>query len=299
MRALAAGIIAVILLALALLTWKLCFVQKPTAAPALSNQWHAEVYGLDPDEVVRFIPPPYSPQRMKDFARGWAGAPPKNELGQLAYHVLPTRTQQWGMSSARGTLLSALDFCNKMTLGDLEIPHELRKLPADGDWIIRIDAPMVQRMKAFESIISSITARNIVIEQKSAERNVIVARGRWQFHQVSGARSMNSAIHFYTDILDSQQGAGGGSGNLTQVFHRLEDIAHRKVIDEVTDRPTKDIEWANNNSGHKASQNEAALAQLLDNLSKQTSLEFVRTKRMIPIWFVHEKAATTQAINVK
>jgi hypothetical protein len=237
---------------------------------------------------------------MKDFARGWAGAPPKNDLGQLTYHVLPTRTQHWGMSSASGTVMSALEFCTKLTLGDLEIPQDLRQIPADGDVIVRIDASIDRRMKALESILSAVTKRDLIFEKKPAERDVIVARGHWQFHPISGGRpKSNASIHFYTDTLDPQEGAGGGSGNLTEVLHRLEEIAGRKVIDEVTDRPTTSIDWANNYSEHNATKSEAALAQLLDNVAKQTSLEFVRTKRMIPIWFIREKPPTIQAASTK
>jgi hypothetical protein len=110
-------------------------------------------------------------------------------------------------------------------------------------------------------------------------------------------RTPRRSIHFYTDKLDEQEGAGGGTGKLSEVFHRLEEIAQRKVIDEVSGRPTGDVEWYNNYSEHDAHKSEAGVATLLDNLTKQTSLEFVRAKRMIPIWFVYDRSATTQPIN--
>jgi len=76
-------------------------------------------------------------------------------------------------------------------------------------------------------------------------------------------------------------------------------VLGRKMLDEVTDRPTNKTDWANNYSEHNASKSEASLGQLLDNVAKQTSLEFVRTKRMIPVWFVREKPPTTQSVNLK
>jgi hypothetical protein len=169
-------------------------------------------------------------------------------------------------------------------------------LPLDGDWVVRINAPVDDRMKAMESICRDATRRDLLFEKKLAERDVIVARGNWNFVPVQGGREKRSprrSVHFYTNKLDDREGAGGGTGNLTQVFHRLEEIAQRKVIDEVSGRPTADVEWYNNYSENDAHKNEAAMGKLLDNLTKQTSLEFVRTKRMIPIWFIREKNPAT------
>ena len=246
----AAGTIAIAVIVLVVLAWKLCFVTTPTAAPALSKQWHEQVYGLDEDEVLRFIPPPYSPARMKAFARGWAGAPPKKETGQLVYHELRTRTQHWGMSSAAGDVKSALEYTSRLAVAQLDIAPEVRKLPADGDWILRIgistfdtgDQPVERRMTALQSILSAVTRRNLLIQKRTVEKDVIIASGRWTFQPITGGRRTSiPAIHFYTDTLDPQQGAGGGSGDLNAVFHRVEEITHRTLIDEVTRRPVGEV----------------------------------------------------------
>jgi hypothetical protein len=155
-------------------------------------------------------------------------------------------------------------------------------------------------MKAMESILSSITGRDLIIQEMPAERYVIIARGRWEFHPISGARLRSGqAVHFYTDKLDPQEAAGGGTGNLTDFFQRLEDITRIRVINEVTDGPTKPIEWANNFSASRAAGTEPPLRDLLDNLTTQTSLEFIRRPRMVPVWFVRERSTTTQPVNRK
>jgi hypothetical protein len=230
---------------------------------------------------------------MIEFGRSWSGTPPA-QSGQNVYHF-SGRTQHWGMSSASGTLLSALGFANGMTLGDLDLPGNLRGLGLDGDWIIRIDGPMDGRMKAIESIVNSAAKVDLKFEQRLAERDVIVARGNWVQTKLEGVRknSLNS-VHFYTNKLDPAEGAGGGSGDFKELMHRLEEIAGRKVIDEVSQRPAGRVEWANNYSEYPASKNEVALEQLLANLQKQTGLEYVRTKRAMPTWFIEDKAATTR-----
>jgi hypothetical protein len=291
----AAIAIAAAMLAIAALTWKLCFVHKPTAAPTLPQKWHDQAYGLDAGEAARFIPPPYSSQRMQDFGRGWSGRPPKDRMGQLVYHVLPTRTQQWGMSSANGELDSSFTFANQLTAAHLDIHKNLKDLPVNGDWVIRINDPIDRRVKAMESILSAIVKKDLVIEKKEVEQDVIVVRGKWNFTPVEGAppRRTNS-VHFYVGKIDEQEGAGGGSGDFRQLMFRLEEIAGRKVIEEVEVKPTREVEWSNNRSDDQAHKSESAMIELLENLGKQTGLEYIRTRRAIPKWYVREKSATTQ-----
>ncbi|HEV8292639.1 MAG TPA: hypothetical protein VGP94_11980, partial [Tepidisphaeraceae bacterium] len=276
------------LVGLSLLVWKIGLGASPTAAPGLSKQWHEQVYSLDPDEVVRFVPPPYSPQRMQDFARGWAGAPPKNELGQLVYHVLPTRTMQWGMSSGRGNLGSALMWSTGLTSADLNLPAKLGQLPADGDWIARINSPVDGRMKALESILSAVTGKELIIEKKPLERDVIVARGTYAFQEDEdyAALATNRGIgkprpgevHLYTVPISPILGAGGGTGNMAEFLKRLEETAHRKFIDEVQEPRPASIQWSNNSSQYLAATSNAKLDNLLTNVQKQTSLQFSKEK---------------------
>src|SRR2546423_10662694 len=59
------AMIGTCVLIVGILAWKLCLVSTPAAAPALSKQWHEQIYSLDDDETIRFIPPPYTPERMR------------------------------------------------------------------------------------------------------------------------------------------------------------------------------------------------------------------------------------------
>jgi hypothetical protein len=304
-----AGLLLAMVLGFALLVWKVSLVAQPTALPMLSKEWHDQVYGLDPDEVVRFVPPPYSPQRMKDFARGWAGAPPKNVLGQLAYHVLATRTINWGMSSGLGNLASGPQWSTKLTSPDLDIAADLKWVAADGDWIVRIDSPVDGQMKALESILSAVTAKELRFEKKLVERDVIIARGTYVFHedqnyttlatQAGIGRPRAGEVHLYTLPLSPILGGGGGSGELASLFEILESSTHRKFVDDVQAPRPKSISWSNNSSQYSAAGKETKLDQLLAIVQKQTSLQFSKEKRAMPVWFVREKLATTQPVNSK
>jgi len=304
---LVAGVSLALVVGFAVLVWKLCVVSQPTAPPMLSRQWHDQVYGLDPDEVVRFVPPPYSPQRMKDFARGWAGAPPKNELGQLGYRVLPTRTMHWGMSSGIGNVTSAVQWSTKLTSPDLDIADDLKWFVADGDCITRIDSPVDQRMKALESILSAVTSKSLSFERKLIERDVIVARGTYAFHEDENFAALSTQarigqprageVHLYTVPLSPILGSGGGTGDVASFFDMLESSTRRKFVDEVQAPRPKSITWSNNHSQYSAAENENKLDQLLAVVQKQTSLQFTKEKRPMPVWFVREKSANMQPVS--
>src|SRR5688500_8076421 len=94
------------LLVIALLTWRLCF---PTAGPALARQWHPQGQGLDDDDVIRLVPPPFSPQRRTDLAGPGRTLPPRI-VGQMAYHVKSTGPRRWGTTYGDGYLSSAISW---------------------------------------------------------------------------------------------------------------------------------------------------------------------------------------------
>src|SRR5947208_13094300 len=59
-----AAILTLLLIGLA--AWKLCYLPagSPRSRPELARQWAMQLYWLDDDEVERFVPPPYTPQRL-------------------------------------------------------------------------------------------------------------------------------------------------------------------------------------------------------------------------------------------
>jgi len=124
-------------LVVGILAWKMCHVSSPAAFPALTTQWHEQVYGLDEDDVVRFIPPPYSPQRMQIMARGYYQHPMPGVMGQLAFYTGPGRGPMYpfGLMSTLGDLKEALEWS---TIGEERgIEGDLGNLAVNGDWFIR------------------------------------------------------------------------------------------------------------------------------------------------------------------
>ncbi|HEV8378201.1 MAG TPA: hypothetical protein VGP99_05080 [Tepidisphaeraceae bacterium] len=258
--------------------WKLCCpgANAPTTTPSLLNQWEDQVYLLDTDEDVRFIPPPFSPKRPTRYIM------PGLRWQQLMIRMSGQKVLFSGASSGKGTVLSAFSWCIYLTQApDLELPGALAALPAEGDWIVREEAPLPRRMKALESILSAVTGRKLSIERPLVERDVIVARGKWDLQPTSNA----IAAIFYVPIRDTQR---GGMGTLADSFHSLGQVLRRKVIDETDEPRPNEVYWTSRNT-MLFRQSDAWRTSFLAGLEKQTSLKFVQTRRVIPVWIVSEK----------
>jgi hypothetical protein len=260
--------------------WKLCFPGPipPSAIPSFLNQWEDRVYSLDPDEDVRFIPSPFSPQRPSRYVM------PGLKWQQLMFRVSGDRILFSGASSGKGTVHSAFSWCTYLSQApDLELPENLAALPADGDWIVRQEATLQRRMKALESILSAVTGRKLSIERPLVERDVVVAQGKWDLQPTSDA----IVAIFYVPIRDMQR---GGMGTLADSFHSLGQMLRRKVIDETDEPRPNEVYWTSRNT-MLFRQSDAWRADVLASLEKQTSLKFVQTRRVIPVWIVSEKGS--------
>src|SRR5436190_1396408 len=71
-------------------------------------------------------------------------------------------------------------------------------------------------------------------------------------------------------------------------------LTGRTVIDETDGQWPHPIAWYSHASAQKAARDDSARAALLANLQKQTSLTFIEEKRVMPVWFIEDKAASTQ-----
>jgi len=185
MKTFALVIVAATLAGLAV--WKLCFVTPPTTIPALANQWHEQVYSLDEDETLRFVPPPFDPQRMKDARVAWQKqiglafygsdqlyiiyrgsrvAYPKFRLGNYLEREPPENPKTFG------DLKAAMEYAANGYWPDAMVAEDLKGAVADGDWIVRHRTSLHRRMMALQSVLRSVTGRNLAIEYESVEREV-------------------------------------------------------------------------------------------------------------------------------
>jgi hypothetical protein len=234
-------------------------------APTLPMQWWDAMYGLDDDEVIRLVPTQGAPLT----ARG--NRPRYDTVGSgpsLVGSMISKQVRYW----------------------NINILEDLAGTRVDGDLIVRIGSPVDRRMRALEPMLRTATGKKIVIEKKLVARDLIIARGRWRFSQAPGADSESAnTLHFYTDNLAYSEWIPQPSGNLEHFLAHLEEVAERRVIDEVIGRPTETLQLVRNTSHRSAIRNEENLGHLLENLAQQTGLKFERTRRTTPVWFIWEE----------
>jgi hypothetical protein len=272
-------------LAIGLVAWKLCFPgpNPATATSALFTQWDDQLYSLDANEDVRFVPPPFSSQRpARIVVSPTVGS--RSLSPQLMIRIINGQIGFTATYSGGGTVQSAFMLCAYLSrTPELELPNDLGKLSAHGDWIVRDEASRERRMQAMASILSSITGRKLAVERRSVEREVIIARGKWEFDP---SRDPNGA-QFYVSKGDVR--GGGLAGSLADSFTGLERELGQKIIDETEEPRPREVYWTGrglSSSGFDGARH----SQFLASLEKQTSLKFVQTRRVIPVWIVSEKA---------
>lgn len=247
------------------------------------------LYSLKPGELLKRVAPPYPVER--DLALG--GNP---QMGGQAPDEATFRwdgqLKRWGMSyGSQRTLAGVLQSVVGLGTFEFEGPDELLKLPMAGDWIIREGAAPEQVLVQLEQLARQQAGRTIRFQKRTVDREVILVTGRFQFKTTPGAQRAN-AVQLYAGQLDPGQGSGGGSGGFADFFKHTGSLINRRFVDQSDHANQRLVQWANHQSAYlrlslqPGSIDSMKLNALLDNLSRQMSLTFVREKRPVEIWFV-------------
>jgi hypothetical protein len=172
------------------------------------------------------------------------------------------------------------------------IPDKLLGIRIPGDWIVRQGASKEHLLKAFEQIVQEYTNQPIRFEKQQIELNTIVVRGKFRFKPLTGTYN-NRWIHVYSDKLDPDERGGGGSGSLDRFLTQWlsETNLKQSVLNLTESSDDVKVNWGCHMSSylgkiHPGPERDAKLDQLLDNLSKQTSLTFTKELRKVDIWCI-------------
>ena len=258
------------------------------APPAGWRERFDAVYRLGDEEVVKLVGPPFIPERADYYRRVVARNPNANlaVLGQFMFWW-DGKLQMWSLSSSGGTVASALANCGGLERYDMEIDDGLRLRPVEGDWIVRKSAPREKRIAALQDILRQRLRREVVIEKRKVEREVVAVSGTLPRELPGG-----EAVHLYTDPRDlGDAPSGGGSGTLTEFFASVGGQLDRKFIDETAPPAAARRliwHWHMSASGIEANDNKIKL--LLANLSQQTGLTFTRRTDEVEVWKLTDPA---------
>ncbi len=176
---------------------------------------------------------------------------------------------------------------------EYEGAEDLLKLELPGDWIVRDEAPVVAKLQALEQLLAGEIGRNIRFVRRPVEQEVIVATGRFEFHQLPKLFRSNS-VTMYSGEADHDSGGGGGTARSVDEFLKaVGDRVGLAVVNQTEPVEPPVILYNHYRSSYLTRITDQAekarkLKVLLENLSTQTSLRFNVERHVVEKWFVTE-----------
>ena len=276
-------------------------VVEQFADPDLEKEFH-EVYSLDKDEIIKLIKPPFVLGRQEYFQNPTSIYPRMfdslDSQGAIqacllwdGEELMETPLTGYTNTHRPPTLEYILILTLRMQHYDFNLPKELNIETPHGDWIVRADSPRDEQLRSLEEIIYAETNRAIRFEKRTAEREVIVVRGRYKFKPHSSGKYPDY-IPVTSENEISKSAKIRSANSLAKFLRSLERLHEIIVVDETEPIENATIRyksgapklgWMKN-----PKQRREELDALLDNLAKTTSLQFEVERQPAQIWFVTE-----------
>lgn len=253
------------------------------------------VYHLEDDEVLRRIPPPFIPERMIFYRlRNKSQAESIPAGPEIMFFDWYESLSIWGQSFGRGvgTIPHVLSISLRLTRDQYDGPKALLDIEIPGDWIVRTSADHGQLLNALEDILDKELQQSIRFRKTTVVREVIVATGSFDFRPLPGVDAKNE-VHLFADQFEPHSGAGGhGAASVNDMLRAVADFVNQPVLDETRQDEDLRIDVRFHAMGALRESNadpveKASLTELLlENLSRQTSLDFALETRETEIWLV-------------
>ncbi len=277
-------------------------VAERYADPDLAQEFH-KLYFLDKDEIVKLIKPPFVLGRQEYFQKPTSIYPRMFESlesqGALQAYLLwdgkalmETSLSGWTNTHRKPRLENTLLLTLHMLHYNFNLPEELNIEIPYGDWIVRAGSPREEQFRCLEEIIYAETNRAIRFEKRIAEREVIVASGRYEFKpHPSGKYPDYIPVTSEDEITKSAKIETADS--LPEFLSHLESSLQIKVADETEPMEKTTIRYRQSGGLlgwiKYPEERRWKLNILLDNLAKTTSLQFKVESRPAEMWVVTEE----------
>ncbi|MHB9071322.1 MAG: hypothetical protein ACYC54_13270 [Sedimentisphaerales bacterium] len=269
-------------------------IKKAQIEPKLNwRQNFDKIYRLENDSVLKRIAPPFIPERREYYKAevGYQASTIPEPPSYFTFHW-DGSLKTWGLGfGGKETLYSVLREHLSIGADKLDVPEELMRIEVPGDWIVRKNSTVEQKLKALEKILSEEIGKDIRFEKRKVVRDAVVAVGKFKFHPPSETYEHES-VHLYSDKLDADESSGGGTADSVSDFlNKLANIINMPVIDETRNSKEIEIPYRHHSSSYLRrekydAEKKRKLDMLLANIKKQTELQFRIEKRPVEIWFV-------------
>ena len=224
---------------------------RRAAAPLLAQMTSEHGYGLDRDQVVRRIAPPFPEVRATYYKVGhpWQAKAVQKPADAMAFFWEGEKLKQWGMAfGAAYKMTDIIDYALQIKPPEIEGPKEFLERRLKGDWVIRSGVAEEQFLKEFETILQKEFNLPVQLAFAKRVRTVYVASGKYKFTPVirddddeetnEKADAKNERIEIYGSELNDPSRGGGGGGELKEFLAWVGRWIEVSIIDEVSEPPS-------------------------------------------------------------
>jgi hypothetical protein len=253
-------------------------------------QWREKfdkVYTLADNENVKRIGPPYIPERDTFFKVQISGTSVTPGYMLLRFENGRAALYSIGSSTSTQPLASlAQRLCGVMT-SQLEIPSTIEGINSiAGDWIFRPTATVADRMDGLGAAVGEALNKKLRFEKQQVDRDVVLVSGTYAFKPLEGSTA--TGVQLFIDRQDPSPRTTQTS--LPSLFSQLTSYTGVQFVSEIPSGSANSIVPIGIHQSLLQARaaapvlSDEQLQPLLDNLSKQTGLEFKKDKRKTDIW---------------
>jgi len=285
----------------------LLFALRPvrTDGPPLpTTDWRIrfdQMYSLDDKEVLRWIRTPFIPERQiyatqeLHYYSGTDNPPPP---GYLSFRW-NGKLRNWSLGMFKCSLDMVLMEIGLKRYQYNDGPEELGKIELGGDWVLRDNVTIENRLLALEKIFQNELGRKIKFEKREVNRDTIIVRGQYKQVPLEGVGRPNN-IYIYPDSWDDFKGpepisGGSSNSNVAKLIEKVGSKFNRPIIFETENLSDITVSYFYSQSYGLATCNtktkegrQKILDSVLKNLSIQTSLQFEYGQHDAEVWFITE-----------
>jgi hypothetical protein len=260
----------------------------------LHTHWRStfeKLYRLQDNEILKRIPRPFDPSRQKYYQDK---RPNASRLPDMLVFRWDNALKHWGeVMGIKGDLRIALSFVIGLKSYEYEISDELLATQLPGDWIIRNEKPVAQKLGALAPILSKALRRSVLFELRNVEREAVVVTGSLNLKPLD--EKSKRRVYLYTDPNDDRRrGGGGGADSVAELIRVIGDRIKMPMVDKTAPCENVDLTYATLNSSYLRRitdpvEKRNRIRTLLDNVSAQTGLTFELKRQKVDIWFLVDK----------
>jgi hypothetical protein len=262
------------------------------------------LYRLQDSEILKRIAPPFDPARIKYYQSTHPNASRPPDI--FVFHW-DNALKRWGESFGNpGDLRLTLSFVIGLKSYEYDISDDLLATKLPGDWIIRNEKPVAQKLSAFAPILSKALQRPALFELRNVEREAVVVSGSFNLKPLD-EESRRPCVYLYTDPNDDRSMGGGGSfDSVAQLIRVIGDRIEIPMVDKTVKREDLALEYRTFHSSYLRSvtnpnEKRERIKILLHNVSAQTGLTFEFKRQEVDIWFLktRDSGAVDKTLGMK